>query len=277
MEKIEKKDIKKDVEDIPSRKPKKIIEERDTSGDTKVFQIIRKEDIEDEKRRQAIIKENEKAIVKNAPEQQVKPEVTIEPELKTEEKKGKNGLKKFLVFLLILIILALAGTIFSTVFGLLSANSTTMIKGLKINNSDVSNMTKEQVYEKLQNDLTDNDTNIVIAKRGTYSKTIKLSDINGSFKIEDAVNRAYNVGRDGDIVRNNYTTLLTMIKGNNVEVQFSYNEEMLNKIINDISIDIPELATDVSYVIEGEKLIIKNSQKDIQITNQALYDILYNY
>lgn len=268
MEKIEKKEIKKDIEDIPSRKPKNINEERDTTGDTKVFQIIRKEDIEREKRKQAAIKENEIAVVKKEPEPKIQTEIKMQPELKPEKRKEKNGLKKFLIFLLILIILVLVGTIFSTVFGLLSANSTTMIKGLKINNSDVSNMTKEQVYEKLQNDLTDNDTNIVIAKRGKYSKTIKLSDINGSFKIEDAVIKAYNIGRDGDIVKNNYNTLFTMIKGNNVEAQFTYNEEMLNKIINDISIDIPELATDVSYVIEGEKLIIKNSKKDIQINKE---------
>ena len=45
-------------EDVPSRKPKNKVEERDTTGDTKVFQVIRKEDIEREKRKQAIKQEN---------------------------------------------------------------------------------------------------------------------------------------------------------------------------------------------------------------------------
>lgn len=277
MEKIEKNEIKKDVEDIPSRRNEK--EERDTSGDTKVFQIIRKEDIEKEKIKQAIIKENENNKLQKNGQQKVQMELRKREEV-IINKQEKNGLKKFLISLLIIIILFLIGITFSTVFALISANSTTMLKGVKINNSDVSNLTKEQVYEKLQNDLTDNDINIVIVRRGTYSKTIKLSDINGTFKIEDAVNKAYNIGRDENIIKNNYKTLFTMLRGNNVEVQFIYNEEMLNKIINDISIDIPELATDVSYVIDGDTLKIKNSKKSIQINKEEfkkqVIDILSN-
>lgn len=289
-------------------------EERDTSGDTKVFQIIKKEDIEREKRRQAALKENsavavknkevtvknKEAVVKNK-EIERKPENESAKKLNNYQEKNNNqnlnnykanveqqgnkphknnSAKKVLVFLLIIIILILIGTIFSTAFALLTANSNTMIKGLKINNIEVSNMTREQVLEKLQDELNDNETNIVIAKRGEYKKEIKLSDISGTFKIEEAVNSAYNIGRDKDIVNNNYTTLFAMINGKNVEAQFSYDEESLNKIINDISIDIPELATDVSYIIDGDKLIIKNSKEEIQINKEEfkkqVIDILSN-
>lgn len=288
------------------------IEERDTSGDTKIFQVIRKEDIEREKRRQAALKENSSVAVKEIQkdkqsikqnEDKIVNQNEREPEKKLnnyQEKNinqnlnnykanveqqahkthKKNVAKKLLIFILIVIILVLIGTIFSTVFALITAKSNTMLKGLKINNIDVSNMTKEQTFGALQDVLNDDEKNIVIAKRGEYSKEIKLSDINGTFKIEDAVISAYNIGRSGDIVNNNYTSLLTMLKGKNVDTPFFYNEEALNKIINDISIDIPELATDVSYVIDGDKLIIKNSKEDIKINKQEfknqVIDILSN-
>lgn len=301
MEKLENNLEKKEInnnEDIPSRKPKKIIEERDTTGDTKVFQIIKKEDIEREKRKQAAIKENQNIVPQkieenkeekkynnyqeknknvklndyqsNNKKQEIKQQSEAKPVQKDNQKKikSKNTSKKILTFLLILIILILVVTIFSTIFALIGANSNTMIKGLKINNIEVSNMTKEQVFEKLQEELTDNEKNFVIVKRGEYSKEIKLSDISGTFKIEESVNAAYNIGRDSNILNNNYKTLSTMIKGQNVEVPFLYEEEMLDKIINDISIDIPELATEVSYIIEGDKLIIKNSNADIQINKE---------
>ena len=276
------------------------VEERDTSGDTKIFQVIRKEDIEREKRRQAALKENSSVAVKEIQkdkqsikqnEDKIVNQNEREPEKKLnnyQEKNinqnlnnykanveqqahkthKKNVAKKLLIFILIVIILVLIGTIFSTVFALITAKSNTMLKGLKINNIDVSNMTKEQTFGALQDVLNDDEKNIVIAKRGEYSKEIKLSDINGTFKIEDAVISAYNIGRSGDIVNNNYTSLLTMLKGKNVDTPFFYNEEALNKIINDISIDIPELATDVSYVIDGDKLIKKNSKEDIKINKQ---------
>ena len=208
---------------------------------------------------------------------ELKPQTEVKTEQKDNKKtNSKNTIKKILTSLLILIILILVVTIFSTIFALMSANSNTMLKGLKMNNIEVSNMTKEQVFEKLQDELTDNEKNVVIAKRGTYSKEIKLSDISGSFKIEEAVNAAYNIGRDGNIVNNNYKTLSTMIKGENVEVPFSYEDEMLDKIINDISIDIPELATEVSYVIDGDKLIIKNSKADIQINKEEFKKQIIN-
>lgn len=302
---LEKKEIKNNNEDIPNRKQKNTLEERDTTGDTKIFQPIKKEDIEREKRKLAAIKENQNNVPQKTEEKKEekkynnyqeknknvklnnyqvnnkKVELKPQTEVKTEQKdnkktNSKNTIKKILTSLLILIILILVVTIFSTIFALMSANSNTMLKGLKMNNIEVSNMTKEQVFEKLQDELTDNEKNVVIAKRGTYSKEIKLSDISGSFKIEEAVNAAYNIGRDGNIVNNNYKTLSTMIKGENVEVPFSYEDEMLDKIINDISIDIPELATEVSYVIDGDKLIIKNSKADIQINKEKFKKQIIN-
>lgn len=302
---LEKKEIKNNNEDIPNRKQKNTLEERDTTGDTKIFQPIKKEDIEREKRKLAAIKENQNNVPQKTEEKKEekkynnyqeknknvklnnyqvnnkKVELKPQTEVKTEQKdnkktNSKNTIKKILTSLLILIILILVVTIFSTIFALMSANSNTMLKGLKMNNIEVSNMTKEQVFEKLQDELTDNEKNVVIAKRGTYSKEIKLSDISGSFKIEEAVNAAYNIGRDGNIVNNNYKTLSTMIKGENVEVPFSYEDEMLDKIINDISIDIPELATEVSYVIDGDKLIIKNSKADIQINKEEFKKQIIN-
>ena len=57
MDKNEGKKIKDSKEKIKQQNISKVTineEKRDTSGDTKVFQIIRREDIEREKRRQAI-------------------------------------------------------------------------------------------------------------------------------------------------------------------------------------------------------------------------------
>ena len=60
MEKIEenkKRNKNNNVENVTA-KVKKIEEKRDTTGDTKIFQPITKDDIEREKRKQQIQKEN---------------------------------------------------------------------------------------------------------------------------------------------------------------------------------------------------------------------------
>ena len=55
------KNINNNKNNMPNQKQKKQEEIRDTSGDTKVFQVIRREDIEREKKRQAI--ENSKKAI----------------------------------------------------------------------------------------------------------------------------------------------------------------------------------------------------------------------
>lgn len=335
MEKIEKKE-----------------EQRDTTGDTKVFQIVRKEDIEREKKKQAIQDENkvnkskvnkgniptklkeqtsekpvtmksatvkpakarsstEKPVtvkpvtVKSATEQpaevkqptgkQATKKQLTEKQLSEEqipkynnyqqeenqkqlnnyqEPAKKSHKKGVLITLLIIILLALVLVVFSTVFALKNMNCIEIVKGVNINNVDVSNLTKEQAIDKISQQLDDEENNKATVKYGSYSKEVSINDINGKFDIETAVNNAYNIGRDNDIVANNYTTLLTMIKGKNVDVGLNYDDEALTKLINDISIDLPDVAMESTYVIDNDKLIIKNSKAGIQISRKEFVDSL---
>lgn len=248
MEKIEKKE-----------------EQRDTTGDTKVFQIVRKEDIEREKKKQAIQDENQKQAIQEENQKQLN---NYQESVKKSHKKG------VLITLLIIILLALVLVVFSTVFALKNMNCIEIVKGVNINNVDVSNLTKEQAIDKISQQLDDDENNKATVKYGSYSKEVSINDINGKFDIETAVNNAYNIGRDNDIVANNYTTLLTMIKGKNVDVGLNYDDEALTKLINDISIDLPDVATESTYVIDNDKLIIKNSKAGIQISRKEFVDSL---
>ena len=326
-------------------------EKRDTSGDTKVFQIIRREDIEREKKRQAIEKENQKSkvssnenIVKNQIlSNKVKKDTISDKEImseesktkksenksanvqvkvvektqmkttanpqkmpitkynnyqeknkieklnnyqdkqtnknqdkKTEQKSTENKKQKALKVILLIIILILIMIIISTVFGVINMNSNKIINGVKVNSINISNLTKEEAIKNLNENLNNNETNVITIKRNNYEKQIFLDDIKGKFDIEDAVNSAYNIGREKDIVTNNYKTIETIIKGTNLNANFSYDEELLEQKINEISIELPDLAIDSSYLIENNKLIIKNSKDGIKIQKENFKQNLIN-
>ena len=108
------------------------------------------------------------------------------------------------------------------------------------------------------------------------AKQINLKDIKGKFDIENAVENAYNKGRDKDIVASNYKTILTLIIGENISANFTYDEELLEEKINEISLELPDLAIDSSYIIEGNKLIIKNSTDGIKIQKESFKQNLIN-
>ena len=342
----------------------------DTTGDTKVFQIITKEDIQNERKKQAIKKENgsqnqvkkkirheddeldipkflekpkynnyqeknnnknlndykanlERKKVNTAPvktvnnanlqsvkiktnQQQVKPQLAqvqikkaqqdknqnnnnpqvqaknnisttqkvaiieqpkpVKPvEQKQETKTENKKTKKVLVILLTIIIIALLGTILSTVFGTITMNSNKIIKGVKVNNIDLSGLTKEEAYEKLDQNLNNSQNNAITVKRGDYSQTLYLDEIEGRFDIEQAVASAYNIGREGSLVQNNYKAIWTMIAKNNIQSELICNDELVDKKINEISINLPGVALDATYIIDGDKLIIKNGTEGLQI------------
>lgn len=343
-------------------------EKRDTSGDTKVFQVIRREDIEREKKRQAIEKENinknkneneiknkkenithnqngsnkvkentaktvnEKASVKapvtsqktavkvqpkipqGKPMENTKPNVSpkVQPKIQANEttvvkqkaqqtiqtnsqvkynnyeqknkneklndyqSNSKNKNQTFLKAILLIIIFILIAIIISTIFGVVNLNNNKIINGIKINNINVSNLTKEDAINRLNANLNNNDTNIITIKRNDYEKQIRLKDIKGKFEIESAVNDAYNIGREKDLVSNNYKIIGMLIAGTNLNANFTYDEQLLEEKIDEISLEMPDLAMDSSYIIEGNKLIIKNSTEGIKIQKDSFKQSLIN-
>ncbi|MBR3720745.1 MAG: VanW family protein [Clostridia bacterium] len=203
----------------------------------------------------------------------VKP-VEQKQQTKTENKKTK----KVLVILLTIIIIALLGTILSTVFGTVTMNSNKIIKGVKVNNIDLSGLTKEEAYEKLDQALNNSQNNVITVKRGDYSQTLYLDEIDGRFDIEQAVASSYSIGREGSLVQNNYKTIWTLIAKNNIESELICNDELVDKKINEISINLPGVALDATYIIEGDKLIIKNGTEGLQIQrNQFKQNIAKGY
>ncbi len=198
---------------------------------------------------------------------------------KTDDNKkyqAKNNKKDGLIIILVLIITILVIVVFSTIFGIINMNSNKIVKGVKSNQIELADLTKEEAVEKLNSILNNNEKNVVVVKRGDVKKEIKLDDINGKFDVEDVVNKAYNLGRENDIVKDNYNTILIIIKGENLVANFSYDDELLTKKINELCLEIPDLATDSSYIIEDNKLIIKNSKSGVAIKTDEFKQELIN-
>lgn len=309
-----KKNNKDEIETNDIKVEEKNIYNTGTSQDTQVFQFVRDKNYlnkENDKRMKAIEKENANiCIEKNNGDSLKKVEKTEEQKkiknsneevnkknnstpnynnyqekniIKNynnyEEKNIKNkqsSKKRNLVILLIITLIILIIVIFSTIFSLINMNSEKIIKGVYINNIDVSNLTKSEAIEKLEYELNNNEKNYIVVKHNEYSKEIYLQDIGGRFNVIDAVDIAYNLGRNKDIIQNNYKTLGTMISGANITIGFTYDEELLKDMIDKVSLEIPDLAIESSYIIDGNNLIIKNSKDGVQIQEDSFVQNLIN-
>mgnify|MGYP003298758637 CR=1 FL=1 len=109
-----------------------------------------------------------------------------------------------------------------------------------------------------------------------YETTLSTAQIEFEYDISKAVEDAYSIGRKGNIIQNNYELLIVAFFGKNVELEYSYNEDTLNYIVDSIESKIPGLVEQASYYREGEELIIIPGKDGIVVQKEKLKEDILN-
>ena len=173
--------------------------------------------------------------------------------------------KPILISLIVLLLI-----IFSVIFALTNMNNERIYSNIAIMNIDVSNLTKEEARKKITDILNEKLKEDIILKKDKYETCINANQIDGNFDIDSAIDKAYNVGKDGNIITNNYGILFAKLFGKKLECNFNYKEDVLDKKITDISAKMPNAFKDNSYYIEGKNLIIVRGTEGLQINKTEL-------
>ena len=215
------------------------------------------------------IKKQEENI-KNTKEEKVKGK---HEKKKTEVEKKKN---KILIISFISIALLLIVLFASTIFSLLNINNTKIMQGVTINEINIQDLTIEEVKKIVQENIEKELNRDINIKSEEFEYSIKLSQIGLEYKINEAVQEAYEVGRKGNIFSNNFSILKSMIRGKNIKLEYSYNEELLNSITKDIALKIPGAVEEVSYYIENETLYVLKGKSGNTIKQEKLKEEILN-
>lgn len=136
------------------------------------------------------------------------------------------------------------------------SSSDKIITGIYIKGVEVAGLTKEQAIEKVTNEFNNVLPNNLTVVHGEYETQLNLEDLGTNLNIEEAVNRAYNIGRDSNIFKNMGTIIKNLVSINNLDLNVTVNTEQCTSILNDISTKLPDTVVQSSYYVEGNKLII---------------------
>ena len=187
--------------------------------------------------------------------------------------------KKIIAILLVVFL-------FSVIFALLNINSNKILNGVSINGIDISNMTKEEAINKitkLVDDKIDDKINIYYDENTSETSVetnLEISILGVQYDINSAIQKAYNIGKTGNIFENNFNILKTMINKQDIKLDITMNEENLSKTITNISLNLPNKLIQPSYYIEDNNLIITKGSKGNIIKEenfrQNLLEILNN-
>ena len=229
------------------------------------------------------LKENNKELEKNFKKEEISKTNEQETESPIQdftpvEKQKRNPLSILGILIFIIISILVIAFLIFTGYNALNQN---IVSGVHIKDVDVSNMSKSDARYQIENYITNTLPEEITLKHGDYQTTISLSQIGVSFDVKNAVNDAYNVGRQGNLFQNNFYVLSTMFGKVNIEPKLNLDVEQLTQNLNEISTQLPDKVIESSYYIEDNNLIITRGTEgnvvDIEATIEAIKSAISNF
>ena len=231
--------------------------------------------------------DNPKEEKKNKKEEKTKVVKTVEPKLETKQlakikkneliKNSEEAKKRRIYGGTIAVVSLLVLFVLSTIFALVNISNPNMIKGVKIQDIDVSGLSKEESKTKVLEALNSILFEDLTIKHDDYSTEFDYSMIEYSYDIDKSIDEAYNVGRGGNIIQNNYEILKSITIGNNIKVDGKYNAELLDSYVEGIASKVPGLVEQPSYYIEEDKLYVVKGKDGIEVDLDKFKDRILTF
>ena len=154
------------------------------------------------------------------------------------------------VILLTVLVLLLFLMFFSVIFSLINVGNTKIARGVKIGNINVSNLTKEEATSKLENWYKEVALKNIKVVYEELEENITIEQFEANMDIDKAVKEACSVGKSGNIIKDNYDILFSMLFQKNIEANIEMNEEKINEKIDEINKKLPNAMEESNYYIE---------------------------
>ena len=184
----------------------------------------------------------------------------------THSKKNKIGLIIGIIILVLIFLLL----ILSTIFALINSRSNKLVKGIYIENVDMSDITEEEAKNILTELAEKTKKNEILFKYKEIETPITYEALEVNFDIDSAIKDAYSLGRKGNIFQNNFDILKTWINGKSIKLNFSFDENVIKQVCENINNTSADSIVEPSYYVENDKLIITSGKKGIKVKEDEL-------
>lgn len=171
-------------------------------------------------------------------------------------------------------ILLLFFLFFSVVFSLLNIGNNKIARGVKIGTIDVSNLTQEEATRKVEEWYQKVALSNISVVYQELEETMTIEQFSASVDIDKMVKEACLVGKSGNIVKDNYDILFSMLLQKKIELNIELNQEEIDKKIEELNTKLPNALEKSNYYIEEDELIIMKGKDGIQIENEKFQKLL---
>lgn len=173
--------------------------------------------------------------------------------------------KKVIFTILILLLFLL---FISVIFSLINMGNNKIINRVYIGDINVSNLSQEEAKEKIETWYKETALSNIELNYNELSENITIEQFDASVNIDELIKKACQIGKFGNIIKDNYEILFTLLFKNKIELNIQLDDEKLDKKIEEINGKLPDALQKSNYYVEEDNLIIKKGKKGIQINSE---------
>lgn len=156
-----------------------------------------------------------------------------------------------------LIILTLCLIILLGIYSLFRIiNSNLIYEGIKVDEFNVSNMTKEAAVKLLKDKKENMKKRSIKLMYNDMEYNFSIEDLEFKFLYQEAVNEAYRIGREGNIFKRLLDIIKIRYKGVKIDLKFVYNKDIIQQIVEEVSSEINVEAKDAEFHINNGNIYI---------------------
>ena len=176
-----------------------------------------------------------------------------------------------------ILIIVLALLLFSVIFAVLNIMNTSIIKGVTINGINVSGMEREDAKIHFKDILSKKQYEGINITHNKEKYTIELGLLELKEDIDKTVDKAYKVGRSGNILVDNFSIIKTFFFNKNFDITLEYNNDALLSELKWLNSSLPDKYTPLDYYVDGKELILARPISGIEINEPKMIGMVNNY
>ena len=262
---------KKDAEKENNNKDKIVIKSKDDKR--VVLDAVGKLKVDDVETEEQLDKLQEKTNKKLKEIEEKKEAISDEKfeeniQKKVIEKLGNRHKKKILLITTIIVLIAIC--VISTIFSVIYMGKDVIVPNIYVGSISIGGLTKEEAKDKILKIYEEKATKDIRASLKDYEQIIKTEMVEFVADVSKAVDNAYMIGRNGNIIENNYTIISRYFNNKNIEISYHVNEELMKKLLEEIAGKIPEKVKEPSYNIDGTKLLVYPGTRGYEVNKLSL-------
>ena len=187
---------------------------------------------------------------------------------KVIEKLGKSHKRKVAIITILLFVIAIS--LVSTIFSVIYMGKDIIAPNIYLGSINIGGLTKEEAKDKIAKRYEEKSNKEIKAVLKDYEQIIKPEMVEFNADINKLVDLAYMEGRNGNIIENNYTIISRYFNKKNLEISYNINEELMQKLLEEIAGKIPEKVKEPSYNVDGTKLFVYPGMKGNEVNKLSL-------